>query len=125
MASYRRSERGNSHSGEHWSIHWQPRTLEASQAWSILGTALVCDGEWKLALKAFAKSRDLGYAGDGEDWIYEVLAHAQLGNMESARAIYDRTEAWYAAHPGLGADDECVLRRRAEVAKLLGLAKKP
>ncbi len=93
--------------------------LEAGSAWNLLGYALVCDGRWKEGLEAAARSVELGYVEDGTDWVYEALAHAKLGELDAARELRDRAEAWFGEHPQ---PNERFGRRRAEVEALLAEA---
>ncbi|HLJ96409.1 MAG TPA: protein kinase [Gemmataceae bacterium] len=91
---------------------------ERGDYWSTLGTAYYRWRQWKDAVAAFDKTRQLQSAGN--DWFFLAMAHWQLGDREKARHWYecavqrmDKSRPW----------DAELRRFRTEAAALLGLPK--
>lgn len=77
--------------------------------WGTLGVARYRHGEWKLALAAFQKSRELSPKHVS---FFEAMAHWQLGDKEMARRCLDK------AVTSMTKSD---LRFRAEAEQLMGI----
>jgi tetratricopeptide (TPR) repeat protein len=88
--------------------------------WTTLGVAQYRNGDWKAALDALTKSRQLRRGDDGTDFCFLAMAHWQLGEKDKARTWYDRAVAWMDKHKP---HDEELRRFRAEAAELLGIPK--
>jgi tetratricopeptide (TPR) repeat protein len=89
--------------------------------WHTLGVAHCRMGQWKEALAAIEKSRQLEkHTGpiDSFDRFFEAMAYAGLGDRVKARRCYDEGVQWMEKH----LPDHADLRRfRAEAAKMLGI----
>ena len=86
--------------------------------WNTLGAAHYRTGDWKAAVTALEKSRELRKGGDSFDWFLLAMAHWQLGDKEQARKWYDQALEWMEKNKP---QDEELKRFRAEAAELLGL----
>jgi tetratricopeptide (TPR) repeat protein len=84
--------------------------------WNTLGAAHYRAGDWKAAVAALEKSRELRQGGDIYDWFFLAMAHGHLGEKEEARKWYDRAIAWTDKN---NPNDEEVRRFREEAAKVL------
>src|SRR4029453_10714151 len=76
-------------------------------------------GEWRAAIAAFEKSRELRKSSTctGYDGFVLAMAHWQLGEKEEARKWYDQTAQWVEKHPP---PPQHVIRRfRAEAEELM------
>ena len=83
---------------------------------NTLGVALGARGAWAESieqLEAAAKARG---GGNGVDWIYLALAHANLGQTDEAKAYRAKAEPWIDEHEPKGQE---LKRVRAAVAALL------
>ncbi len=86
--------------------------------YNTLGVAHYAAGHWQPAIDALQKSMELRHGGDGYDWFFLALAHAQLGHKDKARSWYDQAAAWTDRN---AAHDAQLRRFRTEAARLLGL----
>jgi tetratricopeptide (TPR) repeat protein len=75
-------------------------------------------GDWKAAIGALEKSRDLRKGGDSFDWFFLAMAHLQLNEKEKAHKWYDQAGQWMEKNKP---NDEELRRFRAEAAQLLGI----
>jgi Flp pilus assembly protein TadD len=90
--------------------------------WNTLGVAQYRDGNFKEAVSALQKYRELR-TGDAE-WtnpFFLAMAHWQLGNKEEARQWFDKGAQWM---DGKNAKSEAMVRFRHEAAELLGVNEK-
>ena len=87
--------------------------------WNTLGVAHYRAGEWKAAIEALEKSRQLRPGGDAADWFFLAMAHWQQGDRHEARRWYDRAVAWMEKNRS---HDDDLRRFRVEADELLGLA---
>jgi tetratricopeptide (TPR) repeat protein/serine/threonine protein kinase len=95
-------------------------TPQNGSYWNTLGVAQYRAGDWKAAVEALDKSRQLRNGGDAMDWFFLAMAHWQLGAKEEARTWYDRARPW--VKKNAPPNDE--LRRfRAEAEELLEIKK--
>src|SRR5271165_1010374 len=62
--------------------------------WRTLAWAQYRAGNWKAAVTAMEKVKELGSAGDSFQWFLLAMAHWQLGNKDQARQWYDRAVEW-------------------------------
>jgi eukaryotic-like serine/threonine-protein kinase len=86
--------------------------------WQSLAWAEYRAGDWKTAVAAMEKVKELGSAGNSREWFLLAMAHWKLGNKVEARKWYGQAIAWMdknqPANKELG-------RFRAEAAELLGV----
>ena len=86
--------------------------------WQTLAWAQYRAGDWKSAVAAMKKVKELGSAGDSVEWFLLAMAHWQLVQKDEARKWYEQAIAWMdknqPANKELG-------RFRAEAAELLGV----
>ncbi len=94
---------------------------EAADVWNTLGVASFRAGDWTESIAALNRSVELG-GGDGIDWFFLAMSHAQLGERAAARACYDRAVLWVEVN---NPRDRELRRFRAEAAALLGLKDEP
>jgi tetratricopeptide (TPR) repeat protein len=88
--------------------------------WHTLAWAEYRAGNWKAALSALEKVKELGSAGHSFEWFLRAMVHYQLGDHDQARRWYDSAIKWM--DNNLPTEDE--LRRfRAEAAELLKIKK--
>jgi Flp pilus assembly protein TadD len=59
-----------------------------------LGLAHYRAGDWKAAVAALDKSRELEKGGDSGPPFFLAMAHQKLGNREEARRWYDQAIHW-------------------------------
>jgi serine/threonine protein kinase len=90
---------------------------ESGICWNTLGIAYYRAGDWKDAVASLEKAMELRKDGDGTDWFFLAMAHAQQQNKDEARKWYDRATAWMDNQP----DNEELRRFRDEAATLLGV----
>jgi tetratricopeptide (TPR) repeat protein len=88
--------------------------------WSTLGAAHYRAGDWKAAVAALERARELGNGGDAS-WFFLAMARWQLGDKEQARRWYGEAVAWMDKEKP--PQDEELKRFRAEAAGLLGIGK--
>jgi uncharacterized protein HemY len=91
-------------------------------AWNTLGVARYRAGEWKRAIEALEKSRQLRQGGDSYDYFFLAMAHWQLGEKEQARQDFDKAVRWMDQHRPR---DEDLRYFRTEAAELLGVKEQP
>ena len=87
--------------------------------WNTLGVAQYRAGNWKEAITALQKFRELR-TNDAE-WsnpFFLAMSHRQLGNKDEAVQWYNRAVDWMERKE---AKSEMMLRSRAEAAELLGI----
>jgi serine/threonine-protein kinase len=96
---------------------------DSHDPWHTLGVAYCRTGNWREALAALEKSRQLQpkeQEGSSFQWFFEAMARAKLGDQKRARRCYDQAVQWMQQHAPGHAD----LRRfRAEAAETLGIGK--
>jgi tetratricopeptide (TPR) repeat protein len=93
---------------------------ESGICWNTLGIAYYRAGEWKDAVASLEKAMELRKGGDGTDWFFLAMAHAQQQNKEEARKWYDRATAWMDNQP----ENEELRRFRDEAATVLDVKDK-
>ena len=76
-------------------------------------------GDWKGALVAMTKAKELGSPGNSHEWFLLAMAHWKLGDKAEARAWYDKAVEWMEKYQPT---NEELRRFRAEAAELLGIA---
>ncbi len=86
--------------------------------WTDLGVAYYRAGDWKGAVAALEKSRELQNGDNSFNWFFLAMSHEKLGDKEIARRWYDRAAQWMDKNHAANAK----LRRfRAEAAQVLGV----
>ena len=91
--------------------------------WNTLGVAHYRAGDdWKAAVAALEKSRELRKGGDIYDWFFLAMARWKLGDKEEARKWYDRAVNWMDKNKP---NDEELRRFRDEAAALLKIVDDP
>jgi tetratricopeptide (TPR) repeat protein len=90
--------------------------------WNTLGTAQYRAGNWKAALAALHRARELYVGYLSHDLFFLAMSHWQLGEKEQARKWYTPAVLWMDKHHP---KNEELLRFRAEAAALLGLGDQP
>jgi tetratricopeptide (TPR) repeat protein/serine/threonine protein kinase len=85
--------------------------------WQTLGVAQYRAAEWKAAIAALERVRELGSAGDSLEWFPLAMANWQLDNKDEARKWYAKAVEWMDAN---APTNEQLKRFRAEAAELLG-----
>jgi Flp pilus assembly protein TadD len=88
--------------------------------WKTLAWAQYRAGDWKAAVAAMEKVKELGSPGDSIEWFLLAMAHWQLGNKDKARQWYDKAVACMERNKP---KDGELRRFRAEAAELLGVTK--
>jgi tetratricopeptide (TPR) repeat protein len=91
---------------------------KAGSHWNTLGITHCRAGDWKAAVTALEKSRELSKGGNSFDWFFLAMAHWQLGDKEQARTWYDQAVQWMEKNQP---NDAELCRFRAEAAQLLQL----
>jgi tetratricopeptide (TPR) repeat protein/serine/threonine protein kinase len=89
--------------------------------WCTLGLAHYRAGDWKAAVEALQKSRELRKGGDAFDWFFLAMAHWQQGAKGKARTYYDQAVQWMEKN---ASQNEQLRRFRTEAEELLGIKKK-
>jgi tetratricopeptide (TPR) repeat protein len=103
--------------------HTPPPNMTAGSYWHTLGVAYYRAGNWKQALEAFEKGRELQQSAASRDWFFQAMAHWRLGHKDEARRYYDLAD--YAMGMfGPTYQNEELRRLRVEAAELLGLKEK-
>jgi len=92
--------------------------------WNTLGTAHYRAGNWKAAVLALEKSRQLNvhYGKDSVILFFLSMAHGRLNEKERARTFYDQAAQW---RMGIGSTEEELRSLCAEAAALLALEVPP
>jgi tetratricopeptide (TPR) repeat protein len=67
---------------------------KVSNNWGTLGAAQYRGGDWKAAVAALEKARELSGGGDAYNWLFLAMAHRKLGNAPESRMAYDRAIEW-------------------------------
>lgn len=62
--------------------------------WQGLGYAEYRSGNWKGAVQAFQKVKELGSAGDSLEWFPLSMAYWQLGDKDTAHKTYEQAVQW-------------------------------
>jgi tetratricopeptide (TPR) repeat protein len=62
--------------------------------WTTLGTAHYRAGDWKAAVAALDKSRELDKAPAALTWLFLAMTHRKLGHDGEARQAYDKALRW-------------------------------
>jgi hypothetical protein len=89
--------------------------------WNILGVAEYRDGNWKNAIVALQKCREVRpYADEWWNPFFLAMAHWQLGDKDEARSWYDKGARWIETAT-FSYRDEPLLRTHLEAAELLGM----
>src|SRR5262249_50832599 len=65
---------------------------------NTLGAAQYRAKNWKAAIEALDKSRELRNGGDAFDWYFLSMAQWQQGNKDEARRWYDKAAGWREQH---------------------------
>jgi Flp pilus assembly protein TadD len=89
--------------------------------WQTLAWAQYRVGDWKEAVLAMEKVKQLGSAGDSTQWFLLAMAHWKLGKKVAVRKWYDQAVEWMDNNQP---KNEELRRFRAEAAELLGIEKK-
>jgi serine/threonine-protein kinase len=63
-------------------------------AWSAIGVALYRQGEAKEALKALNQAMEKSSGGSATTWYFLAMAHAKLGDGDTARSWFEKAETW-------------------------------
>jgi tetratricopeptide (TPR) repeat protein/serine/threonine protein kinase len=99
-----------------------------SNYWGTLGTAHYRAGNWKEAVAALDKSRELQQRCNAYTWLFLAMAHRKLGNDAQARKCYDQAVEWLEQNRQMLATDtmqaEELRRFRSEAEEVLELKKK-
>jgi serine/threonine protein kinase/tetratricopeptide (TPR) repeat protein len=85
----------------------------------VLGVACYRTGDWKAAIAAFEKARELYQSDDRTDWFFLAMAHWQLGDKAEARKWYDKSVK--VVGPIFSVTPEVLSRIYKEAAELLGV----
>jgi eukaryotic-like serine/threonine-protein kinase len=93
----------------------------AAGGWKSIAWAHYRTGDWKGALAAMTKVKELGSPGDSIEWFLLAMVHWQLGDKTAACMWFDKAVAWMEKNQP---KDEELRRFRAEAAELLGIEKK-
>jgi tetratricopeptide (TPR) repeat protein len=103
-----------------WAVMLATKAVElapkAGLIWNTLGVAHYRAGDYRAAVVALEKSRELQRGNDSFDWFFLAMAHWQLGDKKQARTWYDQAVAWMDKHMPQNAE---LIRFRAEAAALL------
>jgi eukaryotic-like serine/threonine-protein kinase len=86
--------------------------------WQGLGYAEYRSGNWKAAVGAFEKVKELGSAGDSMEWFPLSMAYWQLGDKDAARKTYDQAVQWMETH---NPKDGFLRGLQVEAAGLMGI----
>jgi eukaryotic-like serine/threonine-protein kinase len=86
--------------------------------WQGLGYAEYRSGNWKAAILAFEKVKELGSPGDSVEWFPLAMANWQLGDKDVARKTYDQAVQWMEKNCPT---DPFVRGLQVEAAELMGI----
>jgi Flp pilus assembly protein TadD len=86
--------------------------------WQGLGYAEYRAGNWKAAVTAFEKLKELGSPGDSLEWFPLAMAHWRLGDKNEARKWYDRAVRWKENNPY---PDGFLYDLQVEAAEVMGI----
>jgi tetratricopeptide (TPR) repeat protein len=89
--------------------------------WQTLAWAQYRAGDWKEAVAAMEKVKQLGSAGDSIEWFLLAMAHWQLGKKVEARKWYDQAVTWMDKN---APKNEELRRFRAEAEELMKIEPK-
>jgi tetratricopeptide (TPR) repeat protein len=96
--------------------------------WGTLGVAHYRTGDWKAAVAAFDKSREMSKSIDPSERLFYAMAQHKLGNSDESRRAFDQAVQWMQMNKSLLEKDWALaneLRRfRSEAEELLELKKK-
>ena len=92
-----------------------------STYWQTLGVAHYRAADWRPAIVALEKVKELGSDGDSMEWFPLAMAHWQLGEKDEARYWFDQAVAWMEKNKP---EDEELKRFRDEAAELWGVKEK-
>jgi tetratricopeptide (TPR) repeat protein len=102
--------------------HKPPPNMDVGSYWPTLGVAHYRAGNWKQALEAFEKGRELRRTAAAWDWYFQAMAHWQLGDRDEARRYYELAD--YAMGMfGPTYQNEQLRGFAAEAAELMGVKK--
>jgi tetratricopeptide (TPR) repeat protein len=95
--------------------------------WNTLGVAQYRVGDWKSAVEALEKARELPGGGDADTWLFLAMAHRKQGNADQSRTAYDRAIEWLEKNRPLleknKLQSEELRRFRSEAEEVLELKK--
>jgi tetratricopeptide (TPR) repeat protein/serine/threonine protein kinase len=95
--------------------------------WNTLGVAHYRAGDWKAAVAALEKSRELRNGGDAIDWLFLAMAHRKLGNEGESHRAYEQALRWLEQNRETLSKDsaqaEELRRFRSEAEEVLELKK--
>jgi eukaryotic-like serine/threonine-protein kinase len=83
-----------------------------------LGYADYRAGNWKAAITALEKLKELGSPGDSMEWFPLAMAYWQLGDKDAARKTYDQAVQWMEKNKP---KDKFLRSLQAEAAELMGI----
>jgi Flp pilus assembly protein TadD len=83
-----------------------------------LGYAEYRAGNWRAAIDAFEKVKELGSPGDSLEWFPLAMARWQSGDHDAARKTYDMAVQWMHQN---NPDDGFLRGLQVECAKLMGI----
>jgi tetratricopeptide (TPR) repeat protein/serine/threonine protein kinase len=63
-------------------------------SWNTLGVAHYRAGDWKAAITALDKSKELKKGGNACDFFFLAMAHGKRGSHDEARKAYDQAVEW-------------------------------
>ena len=87
----------------------RPNKAKAFAISALSAKRLRVGGDWRAAVAALDKSRELRLGGDPVDWLFLAMAHRKLGNHDEASKAY---------HQAL----ECLEKNQEKLEKDKGLA---
>jgi tetratricopeptide (TPR) repeat protein len=90
--------------------------------WLALGIARYRAGDWRAAVRAVVKSRELHNSSEIGDQLYLAMAYWHQGERDQARSWYDRASSWMERNE---LKNQQLLHLRDEAAAMLGLARPP
>jgi tetratricopeptide (TPR) repeat protein len=84
-----------------------------------LGYAEYRSGNWKAAVTAFEKVKELGSPGDSMEWFPLAMARWQLGDKDAAQKTYEQASEWMNTRKP---QNEFLRGLQVEAAELMGIA---